>query len=434
MINNKFLQAALAGIVLFVSGNVRAVLEIEITKGVEGALPIAIVPFDVDGGSAASSVDNIVSSDLGRSGYFKLVADKQFPQRPRRATDLVFQQWRSKGIENVVIGKVTTIGPGQFNIQFQLFDTVQSRQLIGYDVPTTTRKLRAAAHKISDLIFEALTGLKGAFSTRVAYVSTVKQSGGPSYVLQIADADGFGPRTVFKSRQPLMSPAWSPDGKHIAYVSFEAQRPHIYVQNLVSGARTKVSGKPGINSAPSWSPDGGRLAMTLSAEGNPELYVMDIGSKKLVRLTRSRGIDTEPSWMPDGLSLVFTSDRSGKPQLYKVAAGGGGRPRRLTFDGSYNADADVSPNGKKIAMVHGTKSGYRIAVMELATGELRVLTDGHLDEAPSFAPNGSMIIYATENGGRGVLSAVSEDGRVKQRLRLQEGDVREPVWSPFGIN
>jgi TolB protein len=429
----SFARVLCALLLVSLSSRAQAVLEIEITQGVEAALPIAIVPFELDPGTPAPPEDiaAIVEADLHSSGLFSPVAESEFPERPGSAEDINFQVWRNGGIETLVLGRVTATAEGRYDVQFQLFDTIYGQQLIGYNIPTTRTDLRAAAHKISDLIFEELTGLPGAFSTRIAYISTQTSEGGAErYVLQIADSDGYNPRTIFSSSQPLLSPAWSPNGDRIAYVSFEHERPEIYVQDLAGGRRTLVAGPTRLNSAPAFSPDGTRMALTRSENGNPDIYILDLTSNTLTRLTDYSSIDTEPVWMPDGQSLVFTSDRTGRPQLYRVSSSGG-EPQRLTFEGNYNAAADVAPDGSQIAMVHNAGKGFRIAVQDLASGLVRVLTDGSLDESPSFAPNGSMIMYGTTQGGQGMLAAVSKDGQVRQRLRLQEGDVREPVWGPF---
>ena len=292
------------------------------------------------------------------------------------------------------------------------------------------KDLRKAGHQISDAIYEKLIGKRGAFDTRVAYITTQQKGQDKRYTLRVADSDGHNEKTIFESASPLMSPAWSPDGKRLAYVSFEGRRAGVYIQEVVTGQRERISARPGINGAPAWSPDGKKLALTLSEPGNPEIHVLDLNTRQLRRLTNNRAIDTDPVWMPDGQSLVFTSDRSGLPQLYRISLFGG-RAERLSFEGDYNSDADVSADGGKLTMVQGSQGRFRIAVLDLRSGLSRVLTNGRLDESPSFAPNGSMVIYATEDRGRGVLAAVSEDGRVQQLLVLTDGEVREPVWSPY---
>lgn len=407
-------------------------LTIEITQGMEGAIPIAVVPFGGNdtAGAGQENVAAIISSDLSRSGRFAPLPDRDLVSHPTDIAQVQYQTWRMLNVDNLVIGKVDAASPQQYNVQFQLLDVFRGMQLIGYSFAASSDELRRVAHHISDLIYEQLTGEKGAFNTQIAYITTTGTGTTKSYTLMVADSDGYNPQTILRSSQPLMSPAWSADGSQIAYVSFENKAAEIFLQDVATGARRKVASFKGINGAPAWSPDGQRLALTLSQDGNPEIYVMDLNSKALKRLTNSPAIDTEPAWSPDGKSIVFTSDRGGSPQLYRIAAWGG-QPQRLTFDGKYNAGADFSPDGRKLAMVHGESGAYRIAVLDLDSGLFRVLTDGNLDESPSFSPNGSMIIYATEAGNRGVLAAVSADGRFRQRLSLQAGNVRAPVWSPF---
>ncbi len=418
---------------LYLPGCLQAALTIEITQGIEGAVPIAVVPF---GGAnerqpPAQNVADIIAENLARSGRFAPVPEQNMLAYPVETSQVRFQDWRTLGAENLVIGKVETVANNEYHVQFRLFDVLRGRQLTGYSMPARSEQLRYVAHRISDMIYEELTGEPGAFATHIAYVISEAKNGKKEYKMQLADSDGHNPKTLLTSRQPLMSPAWSPDGRQLAYVSFEKKgRAAIFVQTIYTGQRQEIASFSGINGAPSWSPDGRRLALTLSRDGNPEIYILRLSDKKLTRLTSGAAIDTEPVWSPDGRHIVFTSDRGGSPQLYRMPAQGG-RARRLTFEGNYNASADFSPDGQSLALVHGQGGRYQIAVLDLDNGLLRVLSDGRLDESPSFAPNGSMIIYATETGHRGVLAAVSSDGRFRQQFSLREGNVREPVWSPF---
>jgi len=406
-------------------------LTIEITGGREAAVPIAIVPFGWQGAAAQLPVNiaGIVKSDLSRSGYFKTLDEKQMLTRPDRATDVRFRNWQALGQDYLLLGQVTE-SRGRYNISFQLFSVYKREQLMGYRMTVSSRELRRAAHHISDIVYQKLTGKKGVFNTRIAYITSVVQVNRRKlYKLMVADADGANPKKIVSSYEPLMSPAWSPDGKKIAYVSFEKKVSAIFVQTLANGQRVLVSSVKGINGAPAWSPDGQRLALTLSKDGSPDIYVINLVNHALVKLTNSYAIDTEPNWSPDGRRIVFTSDRGGKPQLYSMPAFGG-KARRITFDGEYNARGVFSRDGRKLAMVHADGGNYRIAVMDMATRQLNVLTPGPLDESPSFAPNGSMLLYAAKKGNRSVLSAVSVDGRIHQRINFDQGDVREPAWSP----
>ncbi|MBA3564267.1 MAG: Tol-Pal system beta propeller repeat protein TolB [Gammaproteobacteria bacterium] len=418
---------------LLLAGAARAELRIEITEGVAEAVPIAIVPFGWDGaGEAPVDVAGVVTADLERSGRFAPMSQDDMLERPTSGSDIDFEDWRLLGTDVVVVGKLLPEADETFTIQFQLFDVFRGEQLLGYRLPSTRAALRASAHKVSDMIFEKLTGIPGAFSTRIAYVSVEGEGPDRRFKLIVADADGENPSTIADSPESILSPAWSPDGRQLAYVSFEGDASSIYVQTLRTGDRQRLSAHAGVNGAPAFSPDGRSLAMTLSdPDGNLDIWVMNLASRELRRLTDSDAIDTEAAWTPDGDSLVFTSDRSGGPQIYRVSARGG-RAERLTFEGNYNARPRVSPTAEnELAVVHIDRGNYRIAIVDVARNTLQVLTEGRLDESPSFAPNGSTIIYATQDGGQGVLATVSVDGQVQQRIVSEEGEVREPVWSPF---
>lgn len=416
------------------SSSVFAVLNIEITQGVVGAVPVAIAPFAWQSSvtdSAPLDVAAIVRADLARTGQFKSLPPQDMLARPHVDSKINFGNWRILQSEYLLVGTLLTVGKDRYNIRFRLYDVFKGKQMEGFNLSASGNNLRRAAHQVSDIVYQQLTGKRGAFTTSVAYVTAQGVGNDRQFSLWVSDADGENPQAMMRSNEPILSPAWSPNGKLIAYSSLEDQGHQvIFIQGVASGQREKVSFSAGLNGAPSWSPDGNSLALSLSKDGNAEIYVIDLASKKLRRLTNHWGIDTEPAWMPDGKSLVFTSDRGGKPQIYRVELGGK-RPQRLTFEGKYNTRAAVSPDGESIAMIHLADGKFRVAVQDLETGNLRVLTKGVLDESPSFAPNGSMIIYATEFDGKGVLAAVSVDGRVHQRLSIQEADVREPAWSPF---
>jgi TolB protein len=407
-------------------------LTIEITEGVQGAIPLAIVPFRWQGANASlpEDVSAIVAADLTRSGRFRTLPERDMLSRPSSGAEVDFRDWRTLGQDALVVGQVLPSGSGGYLVQFQLLDVLRGEQVAAYSVPTTSQGLRLTAHQIADIVYEKLTGTPGVFATRIAYITEDRSPGGVRRVsLKVSDADGYNPQTIVSSPEPLMSPAWAPDGHRLAYVSFERKRQAIFIQEVRTGNREQVVAYPGINSAPAWSPDGRRLALVLSRDGNPEIYVLDLASRALTRITRNFAIDTEPAWSPDGRTLVFTSDRGGSPQIYRVAAGGG-EPRRLTFEGNYNARASYAPDGRSLVLVTRRGGVFRIGLLNLANGALQELTHGPLDESPSFAPNGSMIIYGAKVRGRGELSAVSSDGRVRQRILVAAGDVREPAWSP----
>lgn len=428
----SFLALAL----LLPAGLVRAQgLDIGLVTGNESALPIAVVPMPYLGTSVAPDTDiaAVIRADLNRSGQFRALAEQDVIEKPIRGSEIKFPTWRVLKQDFVVVGRVLDSSDGGYRVEYELYDVAKQQRLLGLAVGGRARGMRDVAHQIADQIYEKILGVRGAFWTRMAYVTASGLGANTQYALMIADSDGFNPQTVVRSREPLLSPAWSPDGRKLAYVSFERGNSTIYVQEITTGAREVLASFRGINGAPSFSPDGRRLALTLSRTGNPEVYVMDLGSRNLTQVTRHFGIDTEAVWTPDGQSLVFTSDRAGKPQLYQVAASGG-EATRITFQGDSNAKASISFDAKKIAMAQGTGNVYRIAVLDRSfggEGRWQTLSPGNLDESPSFAPNASMLLFAAKEGRRGVLYAVSADGRVRQRLVLADGDVREPAWSPF---
>ncbi|MCO4810125.1 MAG: Tol-Pal system beta propeller repeat protein TolB [Gammaproteobacteria bacterium] len=403
-------------------------------QGVAQPTPVAIVPFGWEGDAADMPLDvvKVIRDDLLRSGRFAPVDEAKMLQKPTDGADVDFQDWSFVGVEAVVVGKVIQTGANAYTLQFQLFDVFGRRQLVGYRMPASRGTMRGAAHRVADMIYEKLTGIKGVFGTKVAYVTAKREGEGRSYSLIVSDQDGFNEHMIMESADPIMSPAWSPDSRQLAYVSFEGNQSSIFVQTLRTGNRFKVSSKPGINGAPSFSPDGRKLVVTLGGvDGNLDIYVLDINSRRTTRLTTHRAIDTEGTWSPDGDYIYFTSDRSGGPQIYRVGASGG-TPERVTFEGSYNARPRLSPDGKRLAMVHNDRGNYRIAVMSLDRKDLLVLSTGRQDESPSFAPNSDILIYATRQGRNGVLETVSADGLIRQKMASRAGgDVREPVWSPF---
>jgi TolB protein len=406
-----------------------AQLTIDITRGVDRPLPIAIVPFGTTS-AVPVNIAAIVSADLQRSGRLEPLPSQAYTDRPTNFDEIDFETWRALGMDYLVVGRVSATG-GEYFVKFQLADVLQGSRLIDLSFKVRGDQLRRLAHQISDLVYEKITGERGPFSTRIAYVTASATAGENTYALVVADIDGYNPQVVLRSKEPIMSPVWSPDGESLAYVSFEDRKSQVIVQNIFRGSRRVVSAEPGINGAPAWSPDGQRLALTLSRDGDPEIYIHELSTGVLTRLTSNSAIDTEPAWAPDGRSIVFTSDRGGEPQLYRVGFDGGS-PERLTYEGSYNAGASFSPDGQYLAMIHRTDGGeFRIAVMDMRDNQLRLLTDGRLDESPSFAPNGRMIVYATTRGSQGVLAAVSVDGRVHQNLVSRGANVRDPAWSPY---
>ncbi|NCF51890.1 Tol-Pal system beta propeller repeat protein TolB [Gammaproteobacteria bacterium] len=429
------LKKALSTVVIIISfaGPAWAELDITITQGAGKRTPIAVVPFGWTGTTADMPLDiaEVIGNDLSRSGRFAPIGEDDMLQKPTDGTDVDFDDWSILGVEAVIIGRVTQTGENAYSVQFQLFDVFGRDQLVGYRMPASRGTMRRVAHRAADMIYEKLTGIKGVFDTKVAYVTAQPRGNGRLYSLIVSDQDGENEFKIMESTDPIMSPAWSPDSRRLAYVSFEGNKSSIFVQTLRTGSRIQVSSKAGINGAPAFSPDGRKLVVTLGGvDGNLDIHVLDINSRQSQRLTTHRAIDTEGSWSPDGRYIYFTSDRSGGPQIYRVAADGG-TPERITFEGSYNARPRLSPDGAKLAMVHNDRGNYRIAVLDLERKDLLVLSVGNQDESPSFAPNSDTLIYATRQGRNGVLETVSADGLIRQRLASGGGDVREPVWSPF---
>ena len=433
MLDDFVRRTATIGLLLFVAVRAEAQLVIEITEYAGKQTPVAVVPFgwEGDGETAPYDIAAVIVADLKRSGRFAPIAEGDMLQKPTTGVEVDFDDWSILAVEAVVVGKVTQTDLNAYSVQFQLFDVFRGEQLVAYRMPASRGTMRRVGHRAADMIYEKLTGIPGVFGTKVAYVTAEGREDNPLYTLVVADADGENENTIMESTDPIMSPAWSPDSRRLAYVSFENNISTIYVQTLRTGNRIKVSSLPGINGAPAFSPDGRKLVLTLGGvDGNLDIHILDLASRELTRLTTNRAIDTEGTWSPDGRSIYFTSDRSGGPQIYRVGVNGGS-PERISFEGSYNARPRLSPDGSKLALVHLDRGNYRIAVLDLDSRDLLVVSGGRQDESPSFAPNSDSLIYATRQGRNGVLETVSADGLVRQRLAPGRGDVREPVWSPF---
>ena len=415
----------LCGFCSIASAQNTAPLSIVIEGGGATQTPVAVLQFAGEN-QLPSAITDIVEADLQRSGRFRLQYSGGVTPPPTEPSQVNFTEWRNRSADFMVIGAVQRLSDGRFEVRFRLLDVLRQTQVLGLGFTLSAAQLRLTGHKIADAIYEKITGERGVFSTRIAYV--VKQEG--RFELRIADADGQNAQTALASREPIISPSWSPDGTRIAYVSFENKKAVVYQHSLATGQRQVVANFRGSNSAPAWSPDGRQLAVVLSRDGGSQLYLINADGSNVRRITQNQSIDTEPFFSPDGQSIYFTSDRGGSPQIYRMSATGG-EAQRITFDGSYNISPRVSSDGKTIAYVSRNGTRYQVVSMDLASRQVQVLTDTQRDESPSFAPNGKLVLYATELGGRGVLSAVSSDGRVRHRLTVQAADVREPAWGPY---
>ncbi|GAB2534569.1 Tol-Pal system beta propeller repeat protein TolB [Rhodanobacter koreensis] len=430
--SSSFALVLLAIAALFVGPVSAQSLNVDIVGGVKTATPIVVVPFAQQGGAPLSTdIADVMRNDFNRSGKFRSLAKSDIVETPSQGSDIKFATWRLLKQDYITVGRISDAGGGMLKVEYELWDVNKQQSLLAQAFTVPAGDLRGVAHQIADQIYEKITGVRGAFWTRIAYITAVGLGNNTTYSLIVADSDGYNPQVVARSKESLLSPAWSPDGRKIAYVSFESGNSNIYIQDITTGSRQLVSSHKGINGAPAFSPDGSKLALSLSYVGNPEIYVLDLGSRQETRLTNNLAIDTEPTWAPDGQSIYFTSDRSGRPQIYQIPATGGAA-ERISFQGQNNLKASVSYDGKQIAMVQGNGNVYRIAILDRSLGgQVRYVSPGPIDDAVSFAPNASMLLYAATEGSRGVLYSVSNDGMVRQRLALADGNVQEPAWGPY---
>ncbi|WP_191600177.1 Tol-Pal system beta propeller repeat protein TolB [Marinomonas algicola] len=409
----------------------RAQLVIEITNGADQLLPIAVVKFGNEGSQILPDVAQIIEDDLKRSGLFNAIPRNVMLSQPTKKEDVFYRNWRLLKADYVLIGSIKLLSGDTYEIEFELLNVLGQKNVQGREsIKVRKNNFRDAAHYISDKVYELLTGVRGAFSTKILYVTAEGDKAKPTFQLQVADADGFGPQVIVESKEPILSPSWSNNGRFISYVMFRDRRPNIFIQELATGKRQKIAQYKGLNGSPSWSPDGKKLALVLSKDDNPEIYVLDIATQKLTRITNHYSIDTEPSWEPDGKSIIFTSDRGGNPQIYRVDIASKA-VERITFEGELNTRARMTPDGRFLVTVQKNNGQYNISLQDMNNGRVQVLTETYLDESPSIAPNGSMVMYATTYNGKGILSVVSVDGLVKYRLPSAAGDVREPSWSPY---
>jgi TolB protein len=428
------IRIALIGVAMLV-GSVQAADPLVITSGTDRATPIAVVPFGWQGGTVLpTDISDVVGNDLRNSGYFEPIPRQNMISLPTQASEVIYRDWKALGAQYVLVGSIVPAG-GRLQVQFALFNVTTEQQVMTGNVSGSTDQLRDMAHYIADQSFEKLTGIKGAFSTRMLYVTAERFSvNNTRYTLQRSDYDGQRAVTLLQSREPILSPRYAPDGRRIAYVSFEQKRPRIFIQHIDTGRREQITNFEGLNGAPAWSPEGNRLAFVLSKDGNPEIYVMDLGSRQLRRVTNSMAIDTEPFWGADGQTIYFTSDRAGKPQIYKTNINGG-EAQRVTFVGNYNANPKLSADEKMLVMIHRQDgfTNFKVAAQDLtrAGSAPRILSGTTLDDSPTVAPNGAMLIYATRQQGGGVLMLVSTNGRVRVPIPTVQGDIREPSWSPY---
>ncbi len=406
-------------------GTANAALEIEITGGGAQQIPIAVVPFGQEN-ALKTQLSKVVSDDLRRSGLFKLLQTRGVAQLPTNANEINLAQWQALQAQAMSVGNVQALGGNRYKVSFQLVDVLKQTILTSLEYTVTPKQLRMLGHKIADQIYSKLTGEGGMFASRIAYIVKTKSR----YYLKVADSDGANAKTLASSREPIISPKWSPDGLKVAYVSFEQKKPVIYIQWLFENKRTVLANYKGNNSAPAWSPDGKKLAIVLTYGGNSQVYTINADGSGVKQLVRSYGIDTEPTWSADGRWIYFTSDRGGRPQIYKVPSQGG-EALRVTYDGRYNVSPRLSPGDRYLATIRNEDGRYLVALQDLANGQVQLLSEGAKDESPSFSPNGRVILYAASRGGRGNLASVSVDGAVKQKLRESSGDVREPAWGPL---